>query len=542
MSINNFEVFPKTKANYIPLSPLSFLTRTASIFGDRIGVIDGEKKWTWQEFYNRCKKLCSSLSQYKIGVGDTVSVFSPNTIAMLDAHFGVPMCGAVLNTINTRLDKKTVAYILKHSDCKLLIVDSELLAIARSAMQLENLDFPVICVEHSNLKVEHNEKTYEEFLNQGDPNYPWQLPQDEWQALSLNYTSGTSGQPKGVVYHHRGSYLMSLGTIPAWQLPMHPIYLYTVPMFHCNGWGHSWSICAMAGTIICCRCINAKEIFNALIQHQVTHFGGAPTVLNLLVNAPKQEQRALPQTVKIMTAGAPPAPAILQAMKKLGFEVMQVYGLTETYGHITHCLWQPKWDELSEQEQAEIKSWQGIPLPITEEIALLDLKTKKQIAHNQKQQGEIVIRGNTLMKGYYKDSQATKQAFSNDWFHSGDIAVWRKNSYLQVQDRLKDVIISGGENISSIEIENTLYNHPAVLYAAVVAHPDKKWGEVPCAFLELKAGATVSDEELKQFCRKTLAGFKVPKHYRFCEIPKTTTGKIQKFLLRKQILEKNNEF
>lgn len=539
MSKKNFAAFEKNKANYIPLSPLSFLYRTANIFGDKIGVIDGKRSWSWQEFYNRCKQLASSLIQQGIKEGDTVSVLSPNSIAVVDAHFGIPMCGAVINTINTRLDEKTISYILKHSDCKLLIVDSELLKVAYNAMQKENLNFPVVCVWQKNTPRPEfqipNLIDYEDFLSKGNANYQWQLPQDEWQALSLNYTSGTSGQPKGVVYHHRGSYLMSLGTINAWQLPMHPIYLYTVPMFHCNGWGHCWSICAVGGTIICQRNINAKEIFQALVDYKVNYFGGAPTILNLLVNALETDKKTFSQPIKVMTAGAPPAPAILKAMKKMGFDIMQVYGLTETYGHITHCLWRGEWDDLSETEQAEIKSWQGIPLPMTEEVALLDLHTAEKISYSSNQQGEIAIRSNTLMKGYYKDAIATQKAFAGDWFHSGDIAVWKKNNYMQVKDRLKDVIISGGENISSIEVENVLYNHPAVLYAAVVAQPNEKWGEVPCAFLELKEGFEVTSAELNEFCRKTLAGFKAPKHYHFCTIPKTTTGKIQKFLLRQQL-------
>ncbi len=549
MSQKNYQILEKTGANYVPLSPLSFLTRTANIFGSQVGVIYQDKKYSWSEVYKRSVRLASALHKKGIGIGDTVSIISPNTPAMVEAHFGIPMCGAVINTINMRLDKSTVAYILKHSDCKLLLVDSQFAELAKEAIALSNqemetgdhgLNFPVVRID--DLEVENpsswGDTDYESFLATGDPNYNWQMPKDEWQALSLNYTSGTSGKPKGGVYHHRGSYLMSLGTVTAWQLPMHPVYLYTVPMFHCNGWGHVWSVCLMAGTLICSRVVSAKVIFDAAADYSITHFGGAPIVLGLLVNAAETEKRTFPQKVKAMTAGAPPPPAILRGMAKLGFDVMQVYGLTETYGHITHCLWKEKWNDLNEDEKAEIKSWQGISFPMIEEVSLMDTKTRKLIPTDSNALGEIVIRGNTIMKGYYKDSETTKQAFAEGWFHSGDIAAWQKDKYIQVKDRLKDVIISGGENISSVEIESHLYNHPAILHAAVVAQADEKWGEVPCAFVELKPDKQVSKDELTKFCCEKLAGFKIPKNFIFCEIPKTATGKIQKFALRQYLKDK----
>ena len=465
---------------------------------------------------------------------------------MLESHFAIPMCGAVINTINIRLDKKTVAYILKHSDCKLLLVDTQFAELAKEAMRLpnasgENLSFTVVRIDDSEVENPSSwgDTDYESFLETGDIQYNWQMPKDEWQALALNYTSGTSGKPKGVVYHHRGSYLMSLGTVAAWQLPMHPIYFYTVPLFHCSGWGHIWSICLMAGTLICTRTVSAKIIFEAAADYHITHFGGAPIILGMLVNADESEKRTFPQKVKAMTAGAPPPPAILRETANLGFDVMQVYGLTETYGHITHCLWKEKWGDLDEDSKAEIKSWQGIAFPMIEEVNLMDLKTGKLIPTDSNALGEIVIRGNTIMKGYYKNNEATKKAFTEGWFHSEDLATWRQDKYIQVQDRLKDVIISGGENISSVEIESQLYNHPAILQVAVVAKPDEKWGEVPCAFIETKPDTQVSEEDLVKFCRENLAGFKIPKKFIFCEIPKTSTGKIQKFVLRQRL--KNGE-
>ena len=537
MAKEHYEALPKTAANYVPLSPLSFLRRTATIFGERDSVVYGDIRLTWRQVYARARRLAAALTQRGIGEGDTVTALLPNVPAMVEAHFGVAMAGAVLNTVNVRLEEATVSYILSHADCKLLLVDAQYAATTRAAMRAAGLSIPVVRVDDAaagHVGGDDDDTEYEDFLAAADENFDWQLPADEWKALALNYTSGTSGKPKGVVYHHRGSYLMSMGTAAAWQLPLHPVYLYTVPLFHCNGWGHAWTMCMMAGTLICCRQISAKAVFDAVADHGVTHFGGAPIVLAMLVNADESERRTFSHPVKVMTAGAPPPSAILRETARLGFDVMQVYGLTETYGHVTHCLWKAEWDAEDENIRAEIKSWQGVALPMTEDIGLLDAAGAELARNGDTEQGEIVIRGNTVMKGYYKDAAATEKAFAGGWFHSGDAAVWRDGGYIQIRDRMKDMIISGGENISSVEVEGVLHRHPAVAYAAVVAKPDEKWGETPCAFVELKANATTTEEELIRFCRQHLAGFKTPKTVVFADLPKTATGKIQKFMLRKQ--------
>lgn len=539
MAKEHYDALKKTAANYVPLSPLSFMRRTVDIFGDRPGVIYGDIRRTWAQVSARSRRLAHALVKRGIGEGDTVSVILPNVPAMVEAHFGVPMAGAVLNAINTRLEKETIAYILAHADCKLLIVDAQFAATARAALRAAKLNIPVVRVDDAAAGFvgdndSEEESEYDAFLATGDADYAWQSPQDEWQALALNYTSGTSGKPKGVVYHHRGSYLMSMGTAAAWQLPLHPVYLYTVPMFHCNGWGHAWTMCLMAGTLVCCRAVSAKAVFDAVADHGVTHLGGAPIVLGMLVNADESEKRRFSHPVKVMTAGAPPPAAILRETEKLGFDVMQVYGLTETYGHVTQCLWKEEWDALAADERADIKSWQGVAFPMTEDIGLIG-DDGATIPRGDSRQGEIVIRGNTVMKGYYKDPVADDKAFADGWFHSGDAAVWRDGGYLQIRDRLKDVIISGGENISSVEVENALCRHPAVAYAAVVAKPDDKWGETPCAFVELKTDdADITADALIAFCRGHLAGFKTPKTVVFGALPKTATGKIQKFLLREK--------
>ena len=540
----HYDALEKNSANHIPLSPLSFLKQTADIFSDRTSVIYGTRSYTWRETEARVKRLASALQQRGIVKGDTVSVIAANTPELFEAHFGVPLAGAVLNTINYRLEPNTIAYILKHSDAKVLITDTGFSASVAEA--LAKLDHDILIIDIKDLQAsDKHEKTqapgkplgeidYEEFLASGDPDFPWQLPDDEWDALALNYTSGTSGRPKGVVYHHRGAYLMCLGTIPAWQLPRHPVYLYTVPMFHCNGWGHAWTITLLAGTIICCRAVSAPFVFDAIANHRVTHLGGAPIILSMLVNAPGSERREFGHPVKIMTAGAPPPPAVLEKTRALGFDVMQVYGLTETYGHVTHSLWREEWGELDFSTQAQRQSWQGVALPITDEAAILDLESRDYVPRDGQTQGEIAIRGNTVMKGYYKNPEATAEAFQDNWFLSGDAAVWHDNGYIQIRDRLKDVIISGGENVSSVEVEAVFYKHPAVAAAAVVAMPDEKWGEVPCAFLELMPGATLDAAEAIAFCREHLAGFKTPKKVIFGELPKTATGKIKKFELREQ--------
>lgn len=531
----HYQELKKNSANYIPLSPLSFLARTADIFGSRTAIIYGDRHYSWQQTYDRCRALASALLSHGLQLGDTVSIIAANTPEMYEAHFGVPMAGCVLNTINTRLEAETIAHILADSDSKLLIADTAFRDSVSAALGMLEHDIEVIDIRDpalGNLQA-LGKSEYEEFLVNGSSDFEWQLPEDEWQALTLSYTSGTSGRPKGVVYHHRGSYLMSFGTVAAWQLGQHPTYLYTVPMFHCNGWGHAWTMALMAAKIVLTRNITADEIFQMVDTHDVTHFGGAPIVLGMLVNAPENLRPDLSgRTVKVMTAGAPPPASILEKLAAMGFEVMQVYGLTETYGHVTQCVWREEWDDLAFSEKAELQSWQGVTFPMNEGVAVVNSETGRPVPRDGETQGEIVIRGNTVMKGYYKNPKANIEAVRNGWFYSGDAAVWHKNGYVQIKDRLKDVIISGGENISSVEVEGYLYRHPMIAAAAVVAKPDDKWGEVPCAFIELKDGSNLTADELTNWCRDQMAGFKRPKHFVFGALPKTATGKIQKFILR----------
>lgn len=532
----HYEALARNGANYQALSPLSFIRRTADVFPDRLAVIHEERRYSWAETYARVRRLASALRGRGIKKGDTVSIMAANTPEMFESHFGVPMADAVLNTINTRLEVETVAYILDHSDAKVVMVDTALSGVVAEALKSVAREILVVDIvdEAGPGGQRIGALDYEALLAEGDPDFDWRGPADEWQALTLNYTSGTSGRPKGVVYHHRGSYLMSMGTVVAWELPRHPTYLYTVPMFHCNGWGHAWTMTLLAGTIVCNRAVSAKAVFAAIHQHEVTHFGGAPIVLSMLIDAPEEDRVPLEHPVKVMTAGAPPPAAVLEKTRAMGFEVMQVYGLTETFGHVTQALWREDWDDLDFAEQAELQSWQGVSFPMNEEAAVIDRETGEKLPRDGKTQGEIAIRGNTVMKGYYKSPEATEEAFVEGWFRTGDAAVWHDNGYIQIKDRLKDVIISGGENVSSVEVEGVLYRHPAVAAAAVVAKPDDKWGEVPCAFVELKAGESLSEEELIDFCRERMAGFKRPKKVVFGELPKTATGKIQKFVLREQ--------
>ncbi len=536
LSAEHYDALARTEANYVPLTPLSFLKRTVDVFPERTAVIYGDRRYTWGEVGERTTRFAAALKAVGVGIGDTVSIMCPNTPEIFEAHFGVPKAGAVLNAINTRLDIDTVAYILGHSDAKVLLADTALSATIGPALDRLDRDITVIDIEDPAGPGGERlgQQTYEEFLASGDPAHDWSMPDDEWQALALNYTSGSTGTPKGVVYHHRGSYLMSMGTVTGWGLPASPRYLYTVPMFHCNGWGHAWTMALLAGTVVCIRDISAKRVFDAIADHGVTHFGGAPVVLGMLVNASDDERRDFEHTVHAMTAGAPPPAAILKAVEAIGFDVMQVYGLTETYGHVSQCLWRDEWDELDDDARADKKSWQGVTMPMNEALAVFDTDAMEMVPRDGQTQGEIFVRGNTVMKGYYKDQAATDNAFAGGWFHSGDGAVWRDNGYIQIKDRLKDVIISGGENVSSVEVENTLYKHPAVLAAGVVAKPDDKWGEVPMAFIELKPDAEATAEEIIAFCRDHLAGFKTPKVVEFAELPKTSTGKIQKFLLRER--------
>ncbi len=504
-------------------------------------MIYGERRYTWAESYARMRRLASALTKAGYGIGDTVSVIAANTPEMFEAHSGVPMAGCVLNSINTRVEAETIAYILEHGDCRVLITDTAFAPTVRPA--LDSLD-PEVRARIRVIDIRDPamgdlpplaDEDYESFLASGDPDFDWQMPADEWQALALNYTSGTSGRPKGVVYHHRGAYLMSMGTATGWQLPQHPTYLYIVPMFHCNGWCHVWTMTMMAGTIVLIREISAESIFGAIGTHQVTHFGGAPIVLSLLVNAPEEMRPKLDYRVKAFTAGAPPPAAILQKMAEMDFEVMQVYGLTETYGHVTQCVWREEWDALSFDEQADLQSWQGVSFPMHEGAAVMNTETGEMVPRDGETQGEIVLRGNAVMKGYYRNESATAESLRDGWFFSGDAAVWHENGYIQIKDRLKDVIISGGENISSVEVEGYLYRHPAVAAAAVVAKPDETWGEVPCAFVELKPGEDIGEAEFLDWCRGQMAGFKRPKQVVFGELPKTSTGKIQKFVLRQQV-------
>ena len=530
----------KNNANFVPLTPLSFLKRSAEVYPQKTSIIHGKRVYNWEQTYKRSLQFASALSKHGIGKNDTVSVLSFNTPEIYEAHYAVPMIGAVLNTINIRLDVETISYILEHSEAKVLITDTELSLTVKKSLEKLNKDILIIDIvdEMAVLPEGSGERLgkyeYEEFLNSGDPEFEFIMPSDEWDSIALNYTSGTTGLPKGVVYHHRGSYLMSLGTVTALSMPMHPTYMWIVPMFHCNGWGNPYTLTALAGTSICMRYVSAKNMFDAIADHKVTHFGGAPIVLNFLAQAKDDERRDIAHTVNVVTAGAPPPAATLEAVQKMGLKVNHVYGLTETYGHISICAWQEEWNELSAEEQAQLKSRQGVNFPMMETLAVLNPETMKPVENNGEEIGEIMIRGNCVMKGYLKNKDESDKSMAQGWFHSGDLAVMYPNGYIQIKDRSKDIIISGGENISSVEIENTLYKHPSILFAAVVAQPDEKWGETPCAFVELKdTNDTVSDKDIINFCKETLAGFKCPKKVIFTELPKTSTGKILKYELRK---------
>ncbi len=531
-----YDDFAKTKANYVPLSPISFLNRTADIFPDRLAVVYNDRQYSWGEVRTRCRRLASAIKNKGLGRNDTVSVLLHNTPEMFECHYGVPMAGCVLNTINTRLDADTIAYIIDHGESRLFLVDRELYSTARSALEKSKLKPEVIVIDDKSADTQPDVNwedviEYEAFLNDADPKFPGEHPEDEWQAIALNYTSGTTGRPKGVVYHHRGSYLMSMGTVASWAISMHPRYLYTVPMFHCNGWGHAWTMTLMAGTIICLRAFSPEAFFRLAGEHNITHFGGAPIILNMLAGADDSIKPTFTHSVKAMTAGAPPPASVLKAMAEAGFDVMHVYGLTETYGHVLQAAAQDDWAGKTIEEQADLQARQGVRFTNTEDVSVLD-EQGQSVPHDGETIGEIMIRGNVVMKGYLKDKAETQNAFENGWFRSGDLGVIYPDGYIQLKDRAKDIIISGGENISSVEVENTLYKHPAIDVAAVVAMPDEKWGEVPCAFVELTAGESATEAEIIAFCKSNMAGFKRPKKVVFGELPKTATGKIQKKQLR----------
>jgi len=525
----------KCAANYQPLTPLTLLSRAAAVFPDHPAVIHGGARFSYREFYRRSRRLACALARAGVGPGDTVTVMLANTPPMLEAHHGVPMTGAVLHSLNTRLDAAVIAFQLDHADSKVVITDREFSATMRAALAAARVRPLVIDYDDAEFPQEGarlGSIDYEEFLRSGDPEFAWRMPADEWEAISLNYTSGTTGNPKGVVCHHRGAALMCYANVLAAGMGRHPVYLWTLPMFHCNGWCFPWTLSAVAGTHVCLRWVRAKAMYEAIAEHKVTHLCGAPIVMSTLLNAKAEEKRPLPHTVEFVTAAAPPPESVLAAMAEAGFNVTHVYGLTEVYGPAVVNEWHGEWDALSPAERAAKKARQGVRYAALEDLAVLDPRTMTPVPADGSTLGEVMFRGNIVMKGYLKNPQATADAFAGGWFHSGDLGVLHPDGYIQLKDRSKDIIISGGENISSIEVEDALYRHPAVAYAAVVAKPDEKWGETPCAFIELKPGATATKEEIIAHCRARLAAYKCPRYVVFAEIPKTSTGKIQKFKLR----------
>jgi fatty-acyl-CoA synthase len=529
---------PKNPANHVALTPVSFLSRAAAVHPERIAIIHGAIRRTWAETETRCRRLASALQRRGVRPGDTVAVMLPNVPAMVEAHFGVPMTGAVLCALNTRLDAETIGFMLAHGEAKVVLVDRELSGTVSRALALSGRDMLVVDVEDPEY-VGPGERIgtldYEALLAEGDPAFAWEGPADEWDAIALNYTSGTTGNPKGVVYHHRGAYLNAVSNVLEWDMPKHPVYLWTVPMFHCNGWCFAWTIAARAGVNVCLRKVEAKAIFDAIREHGVTHYCGAPIVHSMLVNAPAEVRAGVQREVHGIIAGAAPPAATIEAMEELGFDLMHVYGLTETYGPAAVCEKHESWAALPIGERAKRNAQQGVRYHLQEEIAVLDPETMKPVPRDGETMGEVMFRGNITMKGYLKNPTATEQAFAGGWFHTGDLGVRMPDGYVKIKDRSKDIIISGGENISSLEVEDVLYRHPAVLAAAVVAKPDPRWGETPCAFLELRAGATTTAEEIIAHCRQHLAGFKIPRAVVFGDLPRTSTGKIQKFELRSRV-------
>ena len=530
---------PRNDANFSPLSPLLFIKRTAEVYPRRTAVVHGSLRFTWSETYERCCRLASALKAAGIRKGDTVAVMLPNTPPMVEAHFGVPMTGAVLNTLNTRLDPEAIAFMLDHGEAKVVIVDVEFSAVMEKAIALRKSESPLLVIDaedhlYSGVVTKIGKCSYEDFLNGGDPGFSWSLPSDEWDAIALNYTSGTTGNPKGVVYHHRGAAINAVSNILEWDMPKHAVYLWTLPMFHCNGWCFPWTLAARAAVNVCLRRVEAKAIVDSIVENRVTHYCGAPIVHGLLVNAAEELTGRLPAGVKAMVAGAAPPASLIEGMEKLGFDLTHVYGLTEVYGPATVCAKHSEWESVDIGDRARLNARQGVRYHLQEGAQVMNPETMLPVPRDGETMGEIMFRGNITMKGYLKNPAATLDAFSGGWYHTGDLAVQYPDGYIKIKDRSKDIIISGGENISSIEVEDVLYRHPDVLAAAVVAKADPKWGETPCAFVEVKPGSTLTEGDVIAHCKRHLAGFKVPRAVVFGEVPKTSTGKIQKFELRKR--------
>jgi fatty-acyl-CoA synthase len=536
--VNPYQIgLGRNRANYAALTPLTLIDWAATTYPDHVAVIHGKRRFTWAQTHARCRKLASALAQRGVGPGDTVAAMLPNIPQMVEMHFGVAMAGAVLNTLNTRLDAQALAFMLDHGEAKVLVTDREFSATIAQALAKVARKPIVIDVDDPEFEgpgARLGEIEYDEFIAQADPDFPLRVPADEWDAISLNYTSGTTGNPKGVVYHHRGAYLNAICNALVWNMPRHAVYLWTLPMFHCNGWCFPWTLAAVAGTNVCLRKVDAALIFREIRAHRVTHYCGAPIVHNLLINAPAELRRGIDHTVNCLVAGAAPPAAVIEGMETMGFNLTHVYGLTETYGPAAVCSKHAAWDALPLAQRAQRNGRQGVRYPLEEGMTVMDPATMRPVPGDGETMGEIMFRGNITMKGYLKNEQATAEAFAGGWFHSGDLAVLQPDGYVKIKDRSKDIIISGGENISSIEVEDALYRHPSVMAAAVVAMPDSKWGEVPCAFVELKQDAAASEEDIIAFCREHMARFKVPKKVVFGALPKTSTGKIQKFILRQQ--------
>jgi fatty-acyl-CoA synthase len=531
---------PRNEANFAPLSPLSFIERTAEVYPDRLAIVHGNLRQTWAQTYARTRQLASALQKAGIGKNDTVAVMLPNTPAMVEAHFGVPMAGAVLNALNTRLDPEAIAFMLDHGEAKAVIVDPEFAGTMARALNLRQATSPLLVIDVQDALFLGESQpigstTYEAFIAGGDPAFAWQLPVDEWDAIALNYTSGTTGNPKGVVYHHRGAAMNAISNVLEWDMPKHAVYLWTLPMFHCNGWCFPWTVAARAGVNVCLRRVEAQAIIDLMRAHGVTHYCGAPIVQGLLLNAPAAMKAGIPAGIKAMVAGAAPPASMIEGMEQMGFDLTHVYGLTEVYGPATVCAKHDAWNELDIGERARLNARQGVRYHLERDVRVLNPETMQPVPLDGETMGEIMFKGNIAMKGYLKNPKATQEAFAGGWFHSGDLAVQYADGYFKIKDRSKDIIISGGENISSIEVEDVLYRHPDVLAAAVVARPDPKWGETPCAFVELKFGAHTTPEDIVRHCKQHLAGFKVPRFVVFGELPKTSTGKIQKFELRKRV-------